>query len=261
MYRLLIVTENQGVNDMISAMQGWEKLGFKPPRLRTTVAEALECMKKHHIDAIAVDHIPAFDELFAYLDQNAPDLPMFQIAADEESQRQVVQELSRLLNRLNADDSNDAYDLSFNMQVQRDRWMKKLLCGLVTSEEELIRQMQLYRFNAHVDLPCVLAQLEMSDEDGFMSERWHYGSDRLETALRNFFGHGHSHMIMHVAVVSPEEVRVLCYPASAEYGVSENIAYDYMHETVEQIENYLGLHMNIVNVCRISGIRALCPGK
>ena len=91
-----------------------------------------------------------------------------------------------------------------------------------------------------------------------MSERWHYGSDRLETALRNFFGSGHSHMLMHVAVVSPEEVRVLCYPASPEFGVSENIAYDYMHETVEQIENYLGLHMNIVSVHRISGICELC---
>ena len=65
-------------------------------------------------------------------------------------------------------------------------------------------------------------------------------------------------MLMHVAVVSPEEVRVLCYPASPEFAVSENIAYDYMQETVDQIENYLGLHMNITSVQRISGIRELC---
>jgi len=257
-YRLLIVTENQNVNDMITAMQGWEKLGFKPPRLRATAEEAVECMKKHHIDAIAVDHAPAFDEFLTYLDKQYPDMPMFQIASDEEGQRQIVVEVARLLTRLNADDSNDDHDLAFNMQVQRDRWMKKLVCGLIASEEELVRQMHLYRFNVQPDLPCVLARLELSDEDGFMSERWHYGSERLETALRNFFGHGHSHMRMHVAVVSPEEVRVLCYPASPEFGVSENIAYDYMHETVEQIENYLGLHMNIVNVYRISGIRELC---
>lgn len=258
MYRLLIVTENPNVNDRIAAMQGWEKLGFKPPRLRATVKEAMECLGRHHIDAIAVDHAPAFDELYAYLDKQYPDLPMFQIAESEEQQLSIIQELSRLLTRLNADDSNDDYDLAFNMQMLRDRWMKKLVCGLIGSQEELIRQMYLYRFNARLDLPCVLARLELSDEDGFMSERWHYGSERLETALRNFFGHGHSHMLMHVAVVSPEEVRVLCYPASPEYGVSENIAYDYMHETVEQIENYLGLHMNIVSVHRISGICELC---
>ena len=258
MYRLLIVTENQRVSDMISAMQGWEKLGFKPPRLRTTAEDAVECMKKHHIDAVAVEPAPAFEGLLNYLDKQYPDMPMFQIADDAEKQMQIVQEVSRLLTRLNADDSNDDYDLALSMQVQRDRWIKKLVSGLIKGEEELLRQMQLYRCHIQPNLPCVLARLEMSDEDGFMSVRWHYGSDRLETALRNFFGQGYSHMRMHVAVVSPEEVRVLCYPESPEACVSENIAYDYMHETVEQIENYLGLHMNIVSVQRISGLRELC---
>ena len=93
-----------------------------------------------------------------------------------------------------------------------------------------------------------------------MSVRWHYGSDRLESALRNFFGRGYSHMLMHVAVVSPEEVRILCYPENADFDVSENIAYDYMRETLEQIENYLGLHMDIVEVCRLSGLTELCSG-
>ena len=257
MYRLLIVTENQQVNDMITAMQGWEKLGFKPPRLRSTMEAAVECLQKHPIDAIAVDHAPAFDEFFTYLDKQYPDMPMFQIASSEESQMQIVQELAHLLNRLNADDSNDAHDLAYNMQLQRDRWMKKLIGGLITGEE-LIRQMHLYRFRVPLQLPCVLARLEINDEDGFMTQRWHYGSDRLETALRNFFGYSHNHMLMHVAVISPEEVRILCYSACAKYGVSENAAYDYMRETVEQMEHYLGLHMNIVSVYRISGIRELC---
>lgn len=260
MYRLLIVTENQSVNDMFAKMQGWEKLGFRPPRLRSTVEEALECMRNHHIDAIAVEHSPAYDELLAYLDQHHPDLPMFQIASSEGAQLLIIQELSSLLSRLKADDSNDDHDAAFKMRIQRDRWLKKLIGGMV-SGEDLARQMQLYRFNPRLDLPCVLAQLEMSDEDGFMSERWHYGSDRLETALRNFFGHSYSHMLIHVAVISPEEVRVLCYPASPEYGVSENIAFDYVQETLEQIENYLGLHMSVMNVYRISGIRELCSGN
>ena len=55
MYRLLIVTGNQSVRDLFTAMEGWESLGFKPPRLRQTTQEALECMQKHQIDAIAVD--------------------------------------------------------------------------------------------------------------------------------------------------------------------------------------------------------------
>lgn len=260
MYRLLIVTENQAVTDMITAMQGWEKLGFKAPRLRSTADEAVACMQKHHIDAVAVDPTAVFEGFAAYLDQQYPDVPMFQIASDEQTQRVIMQELSSLLARINADDSNDDLDTAYQMQVQRERWMKKLISGMVASEEQLSRQLNLYRIHAQINVPCVLARLEMSDEDGFMSERWHYGSDRLETALRNFFGRGHSHMLMHVAVISPEEVRVLCYPESQDHCVSENIAYDYMHETLEQIENYLGLHMNILNVCRLSGLTELCAG-
>ena len=258
MYRLLIVTGNQNVNDMISGMQGWEKLGFKPPRLRATTQEAAECMKKHHIDAIAVDSDAASNGMFAYLDEHYPDMPIFQIAQDPEKQLQIVQEVSRLLNRLNADDSNDNVDKAYNMQVQRDRWMKKLVGGLISTPEEMTRQMGLYRLCLPTQLPCVLTRLEMSDEDGFMSVRWHYGSDRLETALRNFFGHEYRHMLIHVAVVSPEEVRVLCYPAGSEFDVSENIVHDYMQETMEQIENYLGLHMRMTSLHRISGICELC---
>ena len=260
LYRLLIVTGNQGVSERISAMQGWEKLGFKPPRLRATAEEALECLQKHAIDAIAVEDNPAFDGLLAALDQRYPDLPMFPIEEDQEQLFGIMQELSRLLTRLKADDSDDHRDAAVNMQVQRERWLKKLISGMVGSDE-LDRQMKMYRFGARLDLPCVLARLGMTDEDGFMSVRWHYGSDRLETALRNFFGHEYNHMQMHVAVISPEEVRVLCWPAADEFAVSENLAFDYMQETIEQIENYLGLHMNIASVHRISGIRELCCGK
>jgi hypothetical protein len=180
------------------------------------------------------------------------------IDTDEQKLFQNMNEVYRLLNRLKADDSNDRYDPALNMQLQRERWMKKLIGGMVSGEEELERQMLLYRFNARTDMPCVLARIEMSDEDGFMSVRWHYGSDRLETALRNFFGQEYSHMRIHLAVTSPEEVRVLCYPADEAITVSENLAYDYMKGTTEQIEHYLGLHMNILEVVRLSGLRELC---
>ena len=74
MYRLLIVTENQSVRDLFIAMEGWESMGFKPPRLRQTTQEALECMQKHQIDAIAVDNDPAFDELNRFVEEQCPAL-------------------------------------------------------------------------------------------------------------------------------------------------------------------------------------------
>lgn len=60
MYRLLIVTTNQATKDMLASMAGWEALGVKPPRVRETVEDAVEYMKKHPIDAIAVEDAPVF---------------------------------------------------------------------------------------------------------------------------------------------------------------------------------------------------------
>ena len=76
MYRLLIVTRNQRVEGLFNSMQGWEIMGFKPPRLRKTVVEAIECMHKHHIDAIAIDAEPDYAELEQWLDENAPDIEL-----------------------------------------------------------------------------------------------------------------------------------------------------------------------------------------
>ena len=82
MYRLLIVTGNQSVRDLFTAMEGWESLGFKPPRLRQTTQEALECMQKHQIDAIAVDDGPAFDELNRFVEEQCPAMLRFPIRKD-----------------------------------------------------------------------------------------------------------------------------------------------------------------------------------
>ena len=59
-----------------------------------------------------------------------------------------------------------------------------------------------------------------------------------------------------MAVVSQEEVRVLCYPLSQEDGVSENAAYEYIQETVDQIEHYLGLSLKVLETRRLPGLEA-----
>lgn len=257
MYRLLIVTGKQEVQELFASLQGWDALGFKPPRLRDSVEAALECMRKHHIDAMAIDDAPAFEPLYAYLEENAPNLPIFSIEKNAEAQQRVMREVSSLLSRLHADDSNDLYDEDYRMLQQQERWIRKVLCGLVPTVEEMRKQMRLYRVRERLDVPCVLGRLELPPaDDVFLSERWHYGSERLETALRNFFGHTHDHMVLHVAVVSPQEVRVLCYPRNEADGLSENAAYDYIQETVEQIANYLGLELKVTEVCRVSGLAA-----
>ncbi|MEF9879106.1 MAG: hypothetical protein RSE58_05670 [Clostridia bacterium] len=261
MYRLLIVTQSQDVKNMFASMEGWETLGFKPPRIRSDMDEAVECMHKHHIDAIALDKSPALEGLEAYLTKECPNLPIFAIEATPEEQLATIKEVFSLLTRLNADNSNDEYDDGYLLSQQRERWVKQAMSGLVATTDEMNKQLRLYRFRERSDVPCVLARLCLSDGESFLSERWHYGSERLETALRNFFGTQHDHMLLHVAVVSPEEVRVLCYPCQPEEGLSESVAYDFVQETVEQIEHYLGLELKVLDVCRVPGLNAFVSNK
>ncbi len=256
MYRLLIVTNDQAAKDMFASMEGWEALGFKPPRLRERVEDTVACMEKHHIDAIAIADDPAFAPLMTVLDERYPQTLLFSIEDDAETQLRTVREVYSLLTRIHADDSNDEYDDLYRLQKQRERWLRKVVSGLVPDMAQLRRQLRMYRCREQLDVPCMLARLELPDDDAFLSDRWHYGSDRLETALRNFFGREHDHMLVHVAVVSPQEVRVLCYPQDADEGLSENAAFEYVQETVEQIGNYLGLGMKVTEVCRIPGLQA-----
>ena len=256
MYRLLIVTDNPEARNMLSAMTGWELQGFKAPRIFSTAEEAAECMNRHHIDAVAVEDSPVFDDFLSYLDERYPCLPMFDIAPTEAEMQTVIREVNRLLSRLRADDTNDLYDESSRMEEQRERWIKRVIGGMVPTEREMTRKHRMYRCREQLNVPCVLARLELPEDNTFLEERWHYGSERLETALRNFFGREHDHMLMHVAVVSTEEVRVLCYPVAPEAGVSENAVFTYVQETAEQIDHYLGLNMHVLDVCRVPSLLA-----
>ncbi len=255
MYRLLIVTDVQDVKERMEQIQDWEALGFKRPRLRQSMEETVECLHRHHIDAVAVEQKADFDSVRIYLDTYFPNTPIFQIGKTEGEQLLILRELTTLLSRLNADDTNDEYDEAARLLEERERFLKKVISGRVPGRDDLERLLQLYRCRERADVPCVLARLEMPQDDLFFDERWHYGSERLETALRNFFGREHDGMAMHVAVVSPQEVRVLCYPASEE-GIREDVAGDYVEETVRRVEDYLGLALNVMNVQRLPGLAA-----
>lgn len=246
---------------MFTSMDGWEAVGFKVPRLRSSVDDAVECMHKHAIDAIAADQSLAVQGMNAYLDREYPNLPIFAIEENADKQWKTIREISGLLSRLNADDSNDAYDQAYRLSKQRDFWMKKLLSGMVPSVDEIRRGMRLYRCMERIDVPCMLARLSLQSGDSFLVERWHYGSERLETALRNFFGTKHDHMLLHVAVISQEEARVLCYPTEIADGLSENATYDYIQETVDQIDHYIGLSMKVIDVRRIAGLSSFAADQ
>lgn len=256
MYRLLIVTEKQSVREMFEGMSGWEVMGFKQPRLRATTEEALACMEKHHIDAIAMDQGDVFADLDAHVEKNCPTMLRFDVEESPEEQLKTIRLLDRLLNQIRADHSNNQYDENNALQYTRDRQMKAVLSGLVPTRKEVNNRLRMLRCPEQGDVPCIVARLGLDEEDPFLTERWHYGSDRLEVALRNFFGGDQPHMLVHVAVVSQDEVRVLCYPCADGQQLSEESVRSFIEEVAQQVENYMGLRMKVLEVQEIPGLCA-----
>ena len=263
MYRLLIVTRDPRVENMFESMTNWEGMGYRKPRVRTSVEDALECMQKHHVDAIAVEEDAALAPLNVYLDEEKPDLPIFQIKNNEKEQLTVLSEVYQLLTQTHADHSDDDYGEEYYFKLARERWIKLLMSGMAPTREHVLAHHRLFRCKESIDAPCVYARLSVPSGDVFLSGRWHYGSDRLEVALRNFFGNEHEKMTVHIAVISPEEVRVLACPKGdcSEQGVfgSDHVL-SYIEETLEQIEQYLGLKMNVMDIRGMENIVAFSTG-
>ena len=254
MYRLLIITDSAAEKERIANMTGWETMGFKPPHIRENEQDMQECMKKHAIDAMAIDASPAFDGVRQAVDRDFPYLPLFQLAPDNETQMRYIRELGRLLGRLNADDSDDPNDAVARLNQYRERWMKRLISGMVTGPDEVQRLLQLYRFRENADQPCLLYRLNIPEDDVFLSERWHYGGERLETALRNFYGISHDHMLFHIGLVSPQEIRIAVV---SDRGGELNMekATDYIRATADGIRHYLGLPLDLQSCDSVPHLR------
>ncbi|MCL1854512.1 MAG: hypothetical protein FWF86_02165 [Clostridia bacterium] len=259
MYRLLVVTKEPRVQDMFTAMEGWEAMGFKPPRIRESVDEAMESMKKHQIDAIALDDHPAFESLIGSLNETNPTMPIFEIADDADAQWAVCKEVYQLLAQLHADNSNDDMDRIHRFQLARERWIKKLLCGMAPTKKSILANHRLLRCDERADSPRLYVRLHIPQGNSFIAERWHYGSDRLEVALRNFFGQEHDYLRFYPAVLSPKEVRVMV-SSKPECWNGEELepeqALGFIQDVLEQIEDCLGLSMKLAEIRRMDSLTA-----
>ena len=257
MYKLLLATDQHDILSMFSGISQWESRGFRTPRTAANVQEAVTCLEKHHIDAVAY-RLNAQDEkeLYEKLVQGYPDLPIFRLGRNEAEQMAIVNELRVLLNRTHADFANEDYGVADMMKLCRNDFMRALLSGSISDSREILSKVKLLRFGIDVDKPCVLLEMELLKGDEYLAGRWHYGSERLEVALRNFFGAASSGITFHVSVVSPQVLRLLACPLEGHEEADKEesltgIVEDHALEAIDQIREYLALEV------RLSGTRVL----
>ena len=260
MYKLLLATDKPEIMEAFQAVNSWESLGFRTPRMVSTPQAAIDSLKKHHADGIAF----AFDEkgdetLMNHLASEYPILPIIYAGRNAGQVTDAVCELRTLLNRTHADFSNDSFGEADMLQLVRHEFFRGLIGGEVAEKTDVTRRLKLLRSRMNPDQPCVLLELSMPEGDSFLTGRWHYGSERLEVALRNFFGVELEGMRMLVSVLPDERIFLLACPMLGEEAADSisGLVYQHAEDSIAYVREYLGLHLSIANVRVLPNVTVL----
>lgn len=263
MYKLLLATDKPEIMEAFQAVNSWESLGFRTPRMVSTVQAAMDSLKKHHADGIAMGFGATEDAaLTACLMQDYPILPVINANRQPGQVVDDVCELRALLNRTHADFSNDSFGEADMLQLCRHEFFRALIGGQIKQPADVVRRMRLLRSHMSPEQPCVLLELAMPEGDDFLTGRWHYGSERLEVALRNFFGAELEGMRMLVSVLPDQRIFLLACPMLGEAAADSisGVVYSHAEESIAHVKEYLGLHLSIAGVRVLPNLTSLAQG-
>lgn len=264
MYKLLLVSDRQEILDTFDGIRNWEMLGFKAPHIRHDFEGAKESLSKHHADGIILAVAPEEEErIIAFLDENYPMLSILSASDKNEEVMRSLNELGILLNRTHADFSNDSIGEADMLQYCRHEFFRKLMDGKIRGEAEMRRNLRLLRSRMDPDKPCIMVTLKQPEGSDQLSGRWHYGPERLEIALMNFFGRELEGWRILPAVLPGDRIEMLCCPLinreSALPGDSMTATVTtHTAESIAHVKEYLGLELSISGIQVMPGLASLC---
>ena len=254
MYKLLLISDQPEVRAAYEAVNNWETLGFRAPRIAKNTEEAADILTRHHVDAFAVnvqpEERPALTKMLGGVYDQTP--AVLAVASVEEI-RQNMEELCRVLNRIYGDYSNDNYDHREKMQLCRHDFFRSILTGKVQDEAKMRARMGMLRSRMDADRPCVLIELAHPDNDGYLALHWRYGADRLEVAMRNFFGAELSGMRILVSVLPDERMFLLACPMiGAENVPNEQDMLEQVkalvNQNIQEVQEYLNIDLQMASM-------------
>ena len=263
MYRLLLVTDQPGIRDMLNDQIPWTALGFAKPLCADGTREAIALLQTQAVDAVGCSlSEEEARTLGTYLDQNKPCMPVFELCDNAQRQLNLLYEARAVLNRLKADFSDEGYDEAAMLTLQQDRLIHSLLAGQVEDPAAMKRCMRLLRFRLDGDRTCILYEIDLPYGNVYITEHQH-AQVRLERALRNnFFGRYEDGVYYASAVLSPRRIRLVCVPVSGmENGSREDFAAKtdrHVQDGIMMMKEYLELDMTVERTAWLEqGLREL----
>lgn len=263
MYRLLVVTNEPQVLDKLNASTDWASLNFKPPMIVDTADSAIAIMETKRVDCMA--YLLDSDEarkLSNYLNNIRPSLPIFEIRRRLEAQVAILHDMRHVLDRLHADATDEVYDEHAIMSILRDELTHDLLAGEISNHRELRARLEMLRSHLSLTKQCLLYEFDLPQGEVYLNFQWHYGSERLEKALRNnFFGRYYEDLYYQVAALTPRNIRlIVCQRDDRETEPEDSLVErsdKHVDKVLDDIKEYLGLDMVITQRLVLPSLCAL----
>lgn len=263
MYRLLLATDQSDVRNIFSAIDDWSSMGYTPIEIVTSAQAAVDYLCTYNPDAIgySLNKIESA-RLHRHLLKSHPNLPIFQTQHSVEKQKQSLIEVRKTLDYMHSDISDEGYNEEDMINILRDELTHSLLAGDLSDDVTIRKRLLLCCSFVSPDKPFVLFEIDLPQGEVYLSESWHYGSERLEAALRNnFFGRCVDGIYYAVAVLTPRHIRIAaCQRIDAddeELNTFCQRAERHVQETVADIKRYLSLDMQIEQVMVLDKLAVL----
>ena len=261
MYKLLLITDRDDIKDAFNRVEDWAQLMFHPVAICSSVAEGLAFLEAHPIDAMGYSMTGAdVGPLHQYLAAH-PSLPVFQTHKHVDTLRDELNRVRRFLDRMHLDDSDTPLTNAEVLQLLRDELMKDLLSGSIESEKDLLSRVKLSRANISLKHRCYVYEFDLPQGEIYLQDRWRYGADRLENALRNnFFGRVVDDIYYDVRVLTPRHIRVFACPrmdSPLTDPESLKLVKRHVPDAIARIKDYLDLDLEMEKMVKLGSLKEL----
>ncbi len=267
MYKLLLVTDRAEVKDAFLNVTDLKDMMFAPITIIDNALDAIDYLESNAIDAVgySVRHTDV-GPLHQYLVESRPSLPIFQSHEHDDTLRQELHRIRRFLDSLHADYSDDDYDEASILEYLRDELMHQMMAREVETRDEIKSRLKLVRAHLNTDKPCYLFDFDLPQGEVYLADRWHYGRERLEHALRgNFFNRYVDGVYYAVAVLTPRHIRVLaCARQNSPDKNAIDLGYEvqnHVEKKLAEIKEYLDLDLDLEQFTVLNSILDLAGGN
>ena len=253
MYRLLLVLDRGSEAEMLYSSVFTKEAGFYPLVFAPDEAEAVKLIRKESFDAVGVmpgsETEGRLSEALAEMDSP---LPMFTLQEDHEG---MLRDLKHLLNRLHADYADEPIPLREMVGIVTTELVHNLLTGSLKDPQIVARWFRMLRKDQYLSCPCRVWDLSIPQGEGYLAGRWHYGTQRLESALcGNFFDRADPDADYYLAFLDSCSARMIAIPrdGEADFDRTDRAVF----RTVEDIKDYLDLDILIAGAETVPDLTA-----